>query len=118
MMADAQSRTFCSSLFKQSEIQPIPFQYILSLMMFIFNDQDIFSKSSMHNINTRNKHHLHRPNAKLSCFQKSTFCAGINIFNSLPSTVAILKNDEAKLKKALRTHPHTLLLFYTWILCV
>jgi len=32
-----------------------------------------FSNSSVHNINTRKKHHLHRQNANISCFQKSTF---------------------------------------------
>ena len=92
-MAGAQPEPLVVVL-EQSEILPIPCQYILSLMMFIFNDKDIFqTNSSIHNINTRNKHHLHSPNAKLFCFQKSTFCAGIKIFNSLPSTAAILKND-------------------------
>jgi len=46
MMAGAQSRTSCSSLFKQLQILPIPCQYILSLMMFIFNNQVIFQRNS------------------------------------------------------------------------
>ena len=45
-MAGAQSRTSCSSLFKQLQILPIPCQYILSLMMFIFNNQVIFQRNS------------------------------------------------------------------------
>ena len=66
-------------------------------MSFITNNQDFFfSNSSMHNINTRNNHHLHRPNANLSCFRKSTFYAGIKIFNSLAPSVTILRNDKAK----------------------
>jgi hypothetical protein len=37
-------------------------------MKFIINDQENFeTNSSEHNINTRNKHHLNRPNANLSC---------------------------------------------------
>ena len=61
------------SLFKQLEIQPLPCMYILSLMSFIINKQENFkTNSSKHNINTRNKHHLHRLNANLSCFQRST----------------------------------------------
>jgi hypothetical protein len=41
-------------------------------------------------------------------FKKSTFYAGIKIFNSLPSSVTVLKNDKTKsraaLKKYLNTH--------------
>jgi len=61
----------------------------------------------MHSINTRNKHHLHRPNANLSCFQTSTFYASIKIFNILPPSVTILKNDRTKFKAALRKYLHT-----------
>jgi len=79
-------------------------------MNLIINKSDIFqTHSSIHNINTRNKHHLHRPNAKISCFQNSTFYDGIQIFNSLPPSVATLNNDKAKfqevLRKYLQTHP-------------
>jgi len=67
IMADAQPRTSCRSLFKQLENLPAPCQYICSLINFIFINQEIFqTNSSIHNINTRNKHHLHGPNANLS----------------------------------------------------
>jgi len=85
IMAGAQRRTLCRNLFTQLEILPVPHQYVLSLMSFIINNQEIFqTNSSIHKINTRNKHHLHRPNTNLSCFQTNTFCAGIKSFNSLP----------------------------------
>jgi len=112
-MTGAQPRTSCKSLFKQLEILPVPCQYVLSLMKFIINNQEIFFKtnSSIHNINTRNKHHLHRPNANLSYFQKRTYYAGIKIVNSLPPSVTILKNDKAKFKAPLRKiHTYTLIL--------
>ena len=96
------------SLFKQLEIQPVPCQYILSLINFIINNQEIFqTNSSIHNIYTRNKHHLHKPNSKLSCFQKSTFYAGTKIFNSLPYSVTILNNEKAKFKATLRKYLQT-----------
>jgi hypothetical protein len=70
-MADAQPGTSCRSLHKELGILPLPIQYILSLMNFIVSYQEIFqTNSSVHNINTSNKHHLHRPNANLSFFQK------------------------------------------------
>jgi len=101
IMAGTQPRTSCRSLVKQLEILPVPCQYILSLMNFIINNQKLLQTDlSMHNINTRNKHHLHRPHANLSCFQKSTFCAGIKIFNTLPPSVTVLENDKAKFKAA------------------
>ena len=75
-------------------------------MNFIINNQEIFqTNSSVHHINARNKHHLHRLNANLSCFQKSTFYAGINIFNIfniLQPSVAILKNDMEEFKAVIR----------------
>jgi hypothetical protein len=84
--------------------------YILSLMNFTVNNQENFQTNlPIHNINKKNKHHLHTPNANLSCFQKSTFHAGIKIFNNLPHSLTILKNEKAKFKVALRkylnTHP-------------
>jgi hypothetical protein len=75
-------------------------------MSLVFNNQDIFQNCSVYNINTKNKHHHHRPNANL-CFQKSTFSAGIKILNSLSFSVTILKNDKAKFQADLRKYLHT-----------
>ena len=71
ILAGAQHRTSCRRMFKQLEILSVPCQYIRSLMHFITNNKENFqTNSSIHNINIRNKHHLRRPNANLSCFQK------------------------------------------------
>ena len=58
--------------------------------------------SSVHNINTGNKHHLHRPVANLSCFQKGASYSGIRIFNSLPQSITNLKNKKTQFKVALK----------------
>jgi len=90
IMAGAQPRTSRRGPFKQLDILPVPCQYVLSLMNSSINNQEIFeTNSSIYNINTKNKHHLHKPNVNLSCVQKSTFYAGIKIFNNLPSSVKI-----------------------------
>jgi hypothetical protein len=58
-MAGAQHRTSCRSLLKQLQIPPVPCKCILSLMNCIINNQENFqTNSSIHNINTRNKHHF------------------------------------------------------------
>ena len=59
-----------------------------------------------------NKHHFHRPNANLSCFQKSTFYAGIKIFNILSCCLAVLKKDKAKCEVALRQYLSTYTIYF------
>jgi hypothetical protein len=92
IMAVAPPRTSCRGLIKQVEI-----------LNFFNSNQNYFRTNSfIHNINTSNKHHLRRPNASLSCMPKSTFCADIRIFNSLPPSVTILKNHKAAVRKYLQ----------------
>ena len=65
------------------------------------------SHTTVHNINTRNKHHLHRPVANLSCFQRGVSYLGIRIFNSLPRSITNLKNDKTQFKEALKKFLNT-----------
>jgi len=116
IMICAQLGTRCRSLFTQLEILFLLYQNAHSLMSFNINSQEIFqTNSSVHDMNTRNKHHLHQPNAKQTSSQTRTFYAGINMFNISPPSVTILKNYKAKsfLKSAvLRKYPHTLRLLH------
>ena len=108
LMASTQPSNSCRSLFEQLEILRVPCQYIHSLLNFIIYYQKNFqTNSSIRNINTRNKHHLRSQNGNLSCLQKSAFCAGIKLFNSLPPGVTILRNDKAKFKVGFTKYLHT-----------
>jgi len=60
------------------------------------------TNSSVHSINTRNKHHLHRPIANLACFQKCASYSGIRVFNNLPQSITSLRNDKPQFKVALK----------------
>jgi hypothetical protein len=71
---------------------------------FVSNQENFQPNSSVHSINTRNKHHLHRLIASLSCFQKSAFYSGIRIFNSLPHSITDLKNEKTQFKVALKKY--------------
>jgi len=64
-----------SSVFERRlAILPVSCRYFLSLMNFIINNRENFeTRSSVHNINTRIKHHLHKPTANLSFFKKTQF---------------------------------------------
>jgi hypothetical protein len=95
IMVDAHLRTSCRKLFKKLDILRAPSQYIYSVMsFFIWNQEKFQTDSSVHNINARNKHHLHRPVANLSYFQKGASYCGIRIFNSLPRSITNFKNDK------------------------
>jgi len=48
----------------------------------------------------------------LSCFQSSIFYASITIFNSVPHSLTILKNDKAKFKAVLRKYLNTHSFYY------
>jgi len=103
IMVGAHPRTSCRRLFKKLEILTVRSQFIYSLMSFFIGNQEKFqTNSSEHNINTRYKHHLHRPVANLSCFQKCASYSGIRIFNSLPRSITYLKNEKTQFKVALK----------------
>ena len=86
--------------------------FFISEAVFCFNSLPCkeflnLDPTSVHIINTRNKHHFHRPNAKLCCFQKNAFYAGIKIFNSLPCSLKILMTEKTKFKAILERYLNT-----------
>jgi hypothetical protein len=91
-----------------------PCGYVLILMYccIVVNNQENFqTNSAVHGVNTRNRGHLHRPTANLSCFQKSAYYAGIKIFNSLPSNLRSLMNKQTQFKVALKRYLNTHLFY-------
>jgi hypothetical protein len=103
-MVGSRPRTSCKVSLKKVEILAVPYQYTFSLINFIVNNEENFqTNSSVHSINTMNKHHIHTPNANRSCFQKSAFYAG----NSLPLSLTSLMNEKAQFNVALRRYSST-----------
>ena len=74
-------------------------------MNFIISNQENFQihlyTILIHRISTTFKDHMP---TNLSCFQNSTFYAGIKIFNSFAPSLTVLKNDKTKFKAALRKY--------------
>jgi hypothetical protein len=98
----------CIDLFKRLLILPLPCEYIFSWLNFIISNQEHFhANSAVHSVNTRNKHHLHRPIADLTGFQKSTYYSDIKMFNNLQSGLKSLMNEMAKFKEALKRYLNT-----------
>ena len=107
-MVGTHPRNSCRRRFKKLELLTVPSQFIYSLMSFFIGNQEKFQTNlSVHNINTRNKHHLHRPVPNLSCFQKGASYSGIRIFNSLPPSITNLKNEKTQFKVALKKFLNT-----------
>jgi hypothetical protein len=88
IMMGVKPQNSCRDLFKRLQIVPLTCEYIFSLLNFIISNQEHFqTNSGVHSVTTRNKHHLHRPAANLTGFQKNTYYSGIKVFNNLPSSL-------------------------------
>jgi hypothetical protein len=84
-MAGAKPRTSCRSLFKQLDILPLPLPY--TFFNILHYQSGNFSNSSMHNINTRNKHHLHRANVnQVKSFRASNTLEELLKWNKFDAT--------------------------------
>jgi hypothetical protein len=89
IMTGSRPRTSCKPLFQRLGILTIHSQYILSLMEFLLQNQEMFTSNiEVHNINMRNKLKLHKPISNLTLYQKGVYYMCIRIFNKLPEYIA------------------------------
>jgi hypothetical protein len=64
----------CLPLFRQLNILPLYSQYILSVLIFVVKNLDIFKfNSAIHSINTRQGSDLHLPTNNLAKVQKAVY---------------------------------------------
>jgi hypothetical protein len=72
------------NLFRILQILPSTSQNVLSLLMFVVQNKNLFSTSTAnHNIDTRRRNNLYMPQANLTIHQKEAYYLGIRIFNNL-----------------------------------
>jgi len=80
---NVKNRESCRELFKKLNILPLQSQYILSLLLFVVKNLNMFkSNSVVHTINTKNSSDLYLPSAHLSKVQKGVYHSGIKVFKS------------------------------------
>lgn len=65
------------------------------------NVKNFLTILSIHGVDTKNRALLYRSVTNLMCFKRGVFYAGINIFNSLPTRILNLRDDEFHFKVAL-----------------
>jgi hypothetical protein len=105
IISGVESRDSCRGLFRKLDILPLSYEYILSLMLFVTDNQNNFhSGLEVHSMNTRSKNQHYLPTSNLSVFQKGTTFSGIRLFNSLPGTIQSLRNDRAHFKNNLLSY--------------
>ena len=70
-------RVSCRNLFKILQILPLTSQYMLSLLMFVVQNRNLFSTNTgNHNIDTRQSNNLYLPQADLTIYQKELIVQG------------------------------------------
>jgi len=95
----------CWQPFRELNILPVPFQPILSLLLFITKNKDQFmANSQIRRINTRQTSDLYVPIPNLTIYQKGVYYQGIKIYNHLPKTIKDLSSDKNKFKLALQRY--------------
>jgi hypothetical protein len=74
-------------------------------MTFVVNKSDkIQTNNSIYIINTRRNDHLHLPITHLSSYQRGVYYSGVKLFNSLPSIILALNNDQNQFRVVLRSY--------------
>ena len=102
IMMNAGNRESCHELFKKLNILPLHPQYILSLLLFVVKNINMFkSNSVVHSVNTRHCSDLYLPSTHLSRVQKGVYHTGTKVFNCLPPRIKSLSSD-MKFKSALK----------------
>jgi hypothetical protein len=83
-MAGCGNRVLCRNLFKKLQILPLTSQYMLSLLMFVVQNKNLFlTNNENHNLETRQRNNLYLPQANLTIYQKGAYHSGIKNFYTL-----------------------------------
>jgi len=119
-MMNARNRESCCELFKKLNILPLYSQYILSLLLFLVKNINMFkSNSVVHPTNIRHCSDLYLPSMHLSKVQKGVYHSGIKVFNCLPPRIKSLFSDMRKFKSVSERFPsegsfYTIQEYFDW----
>jgi hypothetical protein len=87
-------RSSCREGFKKMGILTVPCLYIYALMMFVVKNRNIYQTNNfIHNLNTRQQEKLHVSSVRLSSIQRGVHYSSIRIYNNLPQSIYILKDN-------------------------
>jgi hypothetical protein len=96
-------RSSCREGFKKMDILTVPCLYIYALMTFVVKNHNIYqTNNSIHNLNTRQQEKLHVSSVRLFSIQRGVHYSSIRIFNNLPQSIHILKDNVNTFKQRLK----------------
>jgi hypothetical protein len=97
IMEGCGNRVSCRNLFKKLKILLLMSQYLLSLLMFIVQNKNLFSTNiKNYNIDTKQRNYLYILQIDLAMYQKGAYYSWIKIFSNLSM---VIQNDADNLKK-------------------
>jgi hypothetical protein len=103
IMMGINHRDSCRPVFKELNILTLASQYILSLMIFVKNNVELFTfNCTVHNKLTRNRGNLHVLQSHLSIRQKGIHYMSVKIFTSLPKFLVDLLEDRTMFVERLK----------------
>ena len=74
------NRVWCGNLFKKLQILPLTSQYMLSLLMFVVQNKNLFlTNNENHNLDTRKRNNLYLPLANLTIYQEGAYSSGTKV---------------------------------------
>ena len=108
IMEGCGNRVSCRNLFKKLQILPLTSRYMLSLLMFVVQSENLFlTNNKNHNLDTRQRNNLYLPQANLTIYQKGAYYSGIKIFNNLPIEIKNVAGNQKKFRIAMKKFLHT-----------
>jgi len=97
-MEESGNRFSCRNLFKKLQILPLTSQCILSLLMFVVQNKNLFlTNSENNNLDTRQRNNLYLPQANLTIYQKGAYYLGMKIFNNVPLEIKNVTGNQKKI---------------------
>jgi hypothetical protein len=90
----SQEKDSCRDSFKEMTILSLCSEYINSLMQYVVNNRDLFTRSAeVYNKGTRPNINAF-PQVSLTKVQKEVYYSGIKIYNHLPKTLKQVSRDQ------------------------
>ena len=96
IITGCRSRDSCRDLFKNLKILPLLSQYILSLLLFVFNSENKFRLNyDVCHINTRQKCNFHQPSSNWSLDQQGVYSNYLTVSHKV-SNLQVIKPKQFK----------------------
>ena len=103
IMMGYKSNQSCRELFIKLGILPLPYQFILSLLLFLNKNRNHFMvNSAIYQYDTRQQSNFHQPPANLTKYQKGICYLGVKVFNKLPPNIKNDFENSRKFKQSLK----------------